>query len=216
MNDLDPMDRIDALVRGPWSDPQHPPARVGHELRRLGAWLLSAEPTPDELVALADALARLGGEPRPASRYGPGPALSPADVPRLRPNGNGTHPLCGPVNPISPPLTVRVEGTHAIGEAVYDTRFEGLPGLVQGGFIAAGFDLMLGQGVVLAGKGGPTGTLSVRYVAPTPLHQALRYETWTERIEGRRIHARGTLSVVASGLVTAEAEGVFVAPRDAS
>ena len=53
-----------------------------------------------------------------------------------------------------------------------------------------------------------TGTLKVRYLRPTPLHRRVDIEGWTERVEGRRIVAKGRMTV--DGEVTAEAEGLFI------
>lgn len=213
MTMYDPAERMRELTEGPWSDPAHPARRAGDELRRLVRYSLAGDLDGPALDALADRLAAIEGEAPTGSRYGTDHGMSAADVGNLRPNRNGTHPMAGPVNAIAPPIVIRADGDRAIGEATYDARFEGMPGLVQGGFLAAGFDLMLGQAVLLSGLAGPTGTLTVRYRSPTPIDSLLRYETWTERIEGRRIHVAGTLTHVASGTVTAEAEGIFIAPR---
>ncbi len=48
----------------------------------------------------------------------------------------------------------------------------------------------------------------MRYRKPTPLHTELLFEGRTDRKDGRRIIAKGTLD--AGGEVTAEAEGIFV------
>jgi acyl-CoA thioesterase FadM len=53
-----------------------------------------------------------------------------------------------------------------------------------------------------------TGTLKIRYLRPTPLHQRVDIEGWTERVEGRRIVAKGRMTV--AGELTAEAEGLFI------
>jgi acyl-CoA thioesterase FadM len=213
MTTYDPVERMRELAEGPWSDPVHPARRAGDELRRLVRYSLAGNLDETELGALADQLASVGGTADTGSRYGLGHGMSPADVANLRPNLNGTHPLAGPVNAIAPPIHIRPHGIRALGDVVYDARFEGMPGLAQGGFIAAGFDLMLGQAVMLSGTGGPTGTLTVRYKAPTPLDTPLQFETWTDRIEGRRIHVEGTLTRLDTNAVTAEAEGIFIAPR---
>ena len=65
----------------------------------------------------------------------------------------------------------------------------------------------------LSGLAGPTGTLQVRYVAPTPVCEALRYVAWPEAVEGRKIHVRGRLQLASDARITAEAEGIVVAPR---
>jgi acyl-CoA thioesterase FadM len=53
-----------------------------------------------------------------------------------------------------------------------------------------------------------TGTLTVRYRSPTPLHLELGLRGWVERVEGRKIFTRGTLH--ADGRLCAEAEAVFI------
>ena len=53
-----------------------------------------------------------------------------------------------------------------------------------------------------------TGTLRVQYRTPTPIGEELRLEAWVERIEGRKIFARGTIHH--GDTLTAEADGVFI------
>ena len=65
----------------------------------------------------------------------------------------------------------------------------------------------------LSGSGGPTGTLQVRYIAPTPICGPLRYETWFDSREGRKVHVRGHLLRRANEQILAEVEGIVIAPR---
>jgi acyl-CoA thioesterase FadM len=53
-----------------------------------------------------------------------------------------------------------------------------------------------------------TGTLTVRYRKPTPLHTELRLAARVDRVEGRKIFASG--GIHAGDLLTAEAEGIFI------
>jgi acyl-CoA thioesterase FadM len=71
---------------------------------------------------------------------------------------------------------------------------------------------MLGIANVAAGYGAMTAILTTRYRRPTPLHVLLRFEAWTDRIEGRRIVAKGELRN--GDTLLAEAEGVFVRLAD--
>jgi hypothetical protein len=61
----------------------------------------------------------------------------------------------------------------------------------------------------LTGNPGMTGTLSIRYRKPTPLLTELVFEARVTKIEGPKILTHGTVSV--DGLVTAEADGRFIA-----
>jgi acyl-CoA thioesterase FadM len=74
--------------------------------------------------------------------------------------------------------------------------------------LAAAFDELLGMTQSLSGQPGMTGTLTVRYRRPTPLHHDLRFEGTLERVEGRKIFTRGRC--FAGETLTAEAEGLFV------
>jgi acyl-coenzyme A thioesterase PaaI-like protein len=53
-----------------------------------------------------------------------------------------------------------------------------------------------------------TGTLTIRYLRPTPLHTELIIEAELVRIKGRKIFTEGR--ILADGLLTAEAEGLFI------
>ena len=119
-----------------------------------------------------------------------------------------THPILGPSNPMAPPLVVEPVAGGAVGTVTYDHRFEGVPGCVQGGFLAAAFDVVLGRSASGAGIPAVTGTLTVRYRRPTPLHTTLRFEGTLDRVEGRQVFC--TARVFAGDDVTAEADAVFV------
>lgn len=117
-------------------------------------------------------------------------------------------PVIGLANPVAPPLSLRVEDGRVVGTGTFGQAYEGPPGHVHGGWVAAAFDEVLGMAQTLSGRPGMTGTLTVRYRNPTPLHRRLRFEAWIERVEGRKIFARGTLH--AGDTLCAEAEGIFV------
>ena len=74
--------------------------------------------------------------------------------------------------------------------------------------MALTFDEILGMANAASGHPGMTGTLKIRYLRPTPLHRTVELEGWTERVEGRRIVAKGRMTV--DGELTAEAEGLFI------
>lgn len=119
-------------------------------------------------------------------------------------------PLIGLANPLAPPITVAKSGARtALARVSFGSAYEGPPGSVHGGFVAAAFDEVLGFVQSLSGNPGMTGTLTVRYRKPTPLHQELEIEGEWVRSEGRKTFCEGR--ILADGVVTAEAEGIFVA-----
>jgi acyl-coenzyme A thioesterase PaaI-like protein len=117
-------------------------------------------------------------------------------------------PLVGVVSPVAPPVEYEYRDGRVIGRGVFHAAYEGPPGYVHGGWIALGFDEILGMANIASGHPGMTGRLSIRYRRPTPLHRPMVFEGWTDQVDGRRVVTRGTLTVDES--ITAEAEGLFV------
>jgi acyl-coenzyme A thioesterase PaaI-like protein len=91
----------------------------------------------------------------------------------------------------------------------FGAAYEGPPGCVHGGFIAAAFDEVLGLTQSLSGQAGMTGTLTIKYRKPTPLHTELRFEGRLDSINGRKVQASAKL--YAGDTVTAEGTGLFIA-----
>jgi acyl-coenzyme A thioesterase PaaI-like protein len=111
-------------------------------------------------------------------------------------------------SPFVPPIRFVVENNKVLGRGNFGPNFEGSPGTVHGGFVAAAFDQLLFMTESLTGIPAVTGTLTVRYRKATPLCTELAFEGVVDRVEGRKIFTRGTVS--ANGVVTAEAEGLFI------
>ncbi|MEY2627995.1 MAG: hypothetical protein RJB08_1754 [Actinomycetota bacterium] len=125
-------------------------------------------------------------------------------------------PISGSMNPIASPMRISIQYAdpeHGIeasvtGRATYGLAYEGPPGCVHGGFVAAAFDEVLGQVQALSGEPGMTGELVVRYKAPTPLHVELVITGRIVRVEGRKIYTHATLK--AGETLCAESEGLFI------
>ena len=197
-----------------WPSFEEPPERRA-ELRRVAAALRAvierfvATTAPldvfhgvaDELEEIAD---RLGGFPQEhlftgIAEAGPaGDSLGPYD----------NSPLMGLSNPLAPPMHVDMQTDRVVGTVTFGSAYEGPPGHVHGGFIAAMFDDLLGLAQSLSGTHGMTGRLTIHYRSPTPLHTELRMDGWLERADGRKIVCRGTLH--AGDVLCAEAEGLFI------
>ncbi len=79
---------------------------------------------------------------------------------------------------------------------------------MHGGYIAGAFDEVLGAAQTYSGNPGMTGTLTIKYRSPTPLHTPLRMVGEYVRSEGRRVYTEGSLW--AGDRLCAEAEGIFV------
>jgi acyl-coenzyme A thioesterase PaaI-like protein len=117
-------------------------------------------------------------------------------------------PMLGRANPLAPPIELWLEDGRIHGRATFGAAYEGPPGCVHGGFVAAAFDEVLGSTQSLSGSPGMTGRLTVHYRAPTPLHTEVRFQGTLERVDGRKIHTKGHLW--AGDVLCAEAEGLFI------
>jgi acyl-coenzyme A thioesterase PaaI-like protein len=124
-------------------------------------------------------------------------------------------PVAGAANPVAPPIRVEAAADgRVIGRARFGAAYEGPPGSVHGGCIAAGFDEILGRAGSTAAAPAVTGTLRVRYRHPTPLGTDVTYVGILVAVRGRRVRTRGELW--AGDVMTAEAEGLFVRARSTS
>jgi acyl-coenzyme A thioesterase PaaI-like protein len=116
--------------------------------------------------------------------------------------------LIGLANPLAPPIVLSSDGERAFGEVTFTAPFEGAPGLVHGGMVAAAFDQVFGYLGMVRNLPALTGSLEVRYRRPTPLEVPLRFEARVERVEGKKsfLSAR----CLAGDELCAEAEALFV------
>jgi acyl-coenzyme A thioesterase PaaI-like protein len=126
-------------------------------------------------------------------------------------NFQDTGPVVGLSNPIAPPLEAQVDPEAGVvrGRARFSAAYEGAPGLLHGGILAAAFDELLGLATVFSGGAGMTRDLHVRYLRPTPIEVELAFVGRLDRVDGRRLFV--SAEVEASGVRTAEASGVFIA-----
>jgi acyl-coenzyme A thioesterase PaaI-like protein len=120
-------------------------------------------------------------------------------------------PCSGQSNPLAPPMHVTFDEERTSAWAIWPDAYEGPPGVLHGGFVAAAFDDLMGLAQMAAGRAGYTGTLTVKMRQPTPLNVRIDYEAGVKRVEGRRIIVWGTAKV--GDKVVAEAEILFVERR---
>ena len=155
----------------------------------------------DELESVA---ARLGDYPQGHLFLGFAEAANLGPAEAMLDNS----PLMGLSNPLAPPMDISIVGNEVSGTVTCGSAYEGPPGHVHGGFIAAMFDDLLGLAQGLSGHHGMTGRLTIHYRSPTPLHTELTLRGWLERADGRKILCRGTMH--AGEVLCAEAEGLFI------
>lgn len=172
-------------------------ARAATALRRFGHALHSRDADAallDEVAAAADAVtARLEGVP-----------LRERDLAALRgqmwsdpvPDGAVVEHfqdcfVSGIWNPMGIGTEVRREGDEAVATVTLGAAFEGAPGRSHGGIVAAIFDDVLGYLLRFLQQPAFTGELTIRYLAPTPIHEPLEFRARVEQVEGRKIDTIG-------------------------
>jgi len=183
--------------------------RLASAMRLVIERLMPSDAPEEELRRAADGLesyaAQLETHPRLRFVLGHAESAMAGDVGAFF----DQSPLIGLSNPLAPPIRVGKSGERtAVASVTFGSAYEGPPGCVHGGFVAAAFDEILGFVQSLSGQPGMTGTLSIKYLKPTPLHTELLFEAEYLRSEGRKIFTCARLS--SEGMLLAEAEGLFI------
>ncbi len=187
--------------------------RVADATRRLIHNLVTSTDTASDLYKIADAIDQQADAlARSPSLYGL-TAFERADEGKHGTRfhlGYEMNPVFGKCNPVAPPFNIWIDddSKRVYGQVRMDWQYEGPPNSVHGGFVAALFDQFLGIGQKLTGQPGFTGTLSVRYIKPTPIDTDLRLEGWVDRIEGRKNYM--VSEMWAGDTLTARCEGIFI------
>jgi acyl-coenzyme A thioesterase PaaI-like protein len=185
---------------------------LGSALRRLmdAAVLTSADDTvisaaAAEVETLAAHLEGAGGSLLNPSMPWPEPD-------RIRRGERDHNPVIGAANPLAPPMSLHVLADGSVrSEITMRPIHEGPPGAIHGGWVASLLDQLLGIANTVANVGGMTAELTVRYRRSTPYGVPLTISARTDSVDGRRIYASG--EIVADGVVTAEATGLFLRPK---
>jgi acyl-coenzyme A thioesterase PaaI-like protein len=199
-----------------WDPPTTPPdgawrekRRLATALRELTALCVTTDAPEATLAYAADAVERVAERvapyPQRTFKEGIGSCTTHEEFARFADRSTFT----GQSNPIAPPMDLAMDGEVAVSRVTFGPPFEGIPGHVHGGIVAAAFDQLFGYLQVKRNTGSLTGELTVRYRRPTPLLEPLRLEARLLRVEGRRSVVAGQL--FAGELLTAEAEAVFIA-----
>lgn len=117
---------------------------------------------------------------------------------------------CGPAHPTG--LRVRCFATEegVASPIVVPRVYEGPPGAVHGGIVAAYLDEVLGGAAARAtGKPAVTGELTVRYVKPVPSETPLLGRGRLVADHGRYVDVEGSLEEFGARRVVATARGRF-------
>ncbi len=200
---------------------------VGDVLREIIDRLVDTRAGTDDLVAIAGELEQVAERLRRFEHgrrydsYGeaanavvgaePQPSAGSSDT--APPSGHvDFSPLLGRANPLAPPMEFSIDTSGDTpmvrADVTFGHAYEGPPGHVHGGIVAAAFDELLGATQAMSGSPGMTAHLDVSYRAPTPLHTPLRFESTLDSVEGRKIRTSGRL--FNGETLCAESSGLFI------
>tara|TARA_B110000503_G_scaffold32101_2_gene52076 strand:- start:12143 stop:12829 length:687 start_codon:yes stop_codon:yes gene_type:complete len=186
--------------------------RVANAIKQLTEALVTSSPSIDTMHAIAEQLEVTAEEFRGSPRiYGRFNWAASGEHGNFAQISHELNPLAGWSNPLAPPINDWIDGDLAFGTCQCGWAYEGPPGSVHGGYVAAIFDQFLGMAQVLGGQPGMTGYLHINYHQRTPLNTELKLEAKLVKVERRKTIMRGEM--YAEGVMTASAEGLFVQPR---
>jgi uncharacterized protein (TIGR00369 family) len=120
---------------------------------------------------------------------------------------------CGQANPVGLRLEFSISAEGAvISNAIVSDQYEGPPGYLHGGIIAALLDEAMSKANRAQGVTAMTRQMQVEYLRPVPSGAAIRIEGRVTRSEGRKHWAEARIQS-ADGVVLAQANGLFIAVR---
>jgi hypothetical protein len=175
---------------------------LAERMRSVAGLVLSLETAHPALGRLAAALRDAEEALRPAAPRDAAPRVGPDASPERRVYLDHSRDI-GAFNPCFPTYRIQVDGDRAAGTVEFPIVFEGPPGLVNGGFLAVFFDLVVQHHNCDVGVAGKTTSLTVRYRRPTPLLTELAFEVERAVADGR---ITSGARLLAGGEVLCEAE----------
>ena len=115
-------------------------------------------------------------------------------------------------NPTSVELEVRFDNEEVIADVVLRRAFEGAPGRAHGGIVAAAFDDVTGFVIGKLQEPAFTGELTVRYLAPVPVDEALEIRARLDGRERRKLFISAELRTGEAVVATCRAVYITVDP----
>jgi acyl-coenzyme A thioesterase PaaI-like protein len=191
-------------------------ARAGTAIRDIGHAFIGRHATLEQIERLAQVLEDIGAELWPADprsrEQHPFAERQTEDYPqgRFEPRFDD-RPISGRSSPWGLDLQLHRHGDEIDARVTLRSAHEGAPNRSHGGIISALFDDVFGYVLGVIHQAAFTGELTVRYVAPTPLHRELSCRVRLDEQIGRKLLMAGTLSDVESGQVVATAKATFIA-----
>lgn len=126
--------------------------------------------------------------------------------------------ICGLQNPVGLKLAFYedAEAGQVQAEFTVPDEYQGYPGVVHGGIVAAVLDEVAGRAIMMGGSDEnlmATLRLTIRYRRPTPTETPLTTVGWVERPGTSRARVAGEIRLP-DGAVTAECEAILARPPE--
>jgi hypothetical protein len=199
-------------ITPPFNDEWLAKRRVANAIKKLTDVLVTSSPSIQEMHDIADKLDVTADDFGQSERiYGRTEWSRTGEHGSFGQISHELNPLAGWSNPIAPPLNSWMDKERAYATCECGWAYEGPPGSVHGGIVAAIFDQFLGMAQIIGGQPGMTAYLNMNYHNRTPLNSELKLEGSLLRVEGRKTFMRGEM--FADGVMTASCEGLFVQPK---
>ena len=199
-------------ISPPYSEHWEAKRRLAQALRDLTDVLVTSTPSVEDMNEIAERLElqarQFAKEPR---LYGQMAFQADGNHGKRGEVNHELNALAGWSNPLAPGLNMWFEGDRALGAVTCGWAYEGPPGHIHGGFVAAIFDQFMGMAQMVGKQPGMTGRLTVRYHRPSPLNVELTLEAWLEKVEGRKTLMSAEMRN--GDEVTASCEALFIRPR---
>jgi len=124
--------------------------------------------------------------------------------------------LCGRQNDVSLRMTWYndIDAQQATATVSVPERFNGYPGIVHGGIVAALLDETAGRALLLGGDDDNlmvTLKLEIKYRRPTPTGEPLTVTGWVIKRDARKARVAAEIRL-ADGTLTAQGEAIVVRP----
>jgi acyl-coenzyme A thioesterase PaaI-like protein len=191
-------------------------ARAGRAIRDIGHAFIGRHATLEQIERLATVLEDIGAELWPADprsrEQHPFAERQLEDYPQghFEPRFDD-RPVSGRSSPWGLDLRLHRHGDEIDARVTLRPAHEGAPNRSHGGIVAALFDDVFGYVLGVIRQAAFTGELTVRYLAPTPLHRELSCRVRLDERVGRKLLMAGTLTDVQSGQAVASARATFIA-----
>ncbi len=157
------------------------------------SFLVTSSPSVDEMHKIAQKLNTTAEDFRNSPRiFGRSQWAESGEHGSFGQISHELNPLAGLSNPIAPPVNHWIDGELAFATCQCGWAYEGPPGSVHGGIVAAIFDQFLGMAQIVGGQPGMTAYLNMSYHNRTPLNTELKLEGQTPPNRGaKNLYARG-------------------------